>query len=143
MSDQPIRTQTSRMTPTQFVGSSSSHLREEYDRWRTLFNAEPVIVQRFLEGQARALADALIQRQSQLRFTLPETVVLEAGGQLARVPDEFREQMAGGLIDRLTRAEGDLALRQRLSELEQSPNRAIATSAGLIRFATAMHMVHN
>jgi hypothetical protein len=27
--------------------------------------------------------------------------------------------------------------------LEQSPNRAIATSAGLIRFATAMHMVHN
>jgi hypothetical protein len=101
------------------------------------------MVQRFLEGQARALADALIQRQSQLRFTLPETVVLEAGGQLARVPDEFREQMAGGLIDRLTRADVDLALRQRLSELEQSPNRAIATSAGLIRFATAMHMVHN
>ncbi len=122
---------------------STSHLREEYQRWRTLFEAQPTLIQRFLESQARVLADALIQRQPQAHFGLPETVVLDKGGQTARVPQEYRDQLAGGLIDRLTRADISLALRQRLSELEQSNNRAVAVAAGLIRHATAMHMVHN
>ncbi len=125
------------------IESSTSHLRVEYERLHQLLDAQPVLTQRFLEGQARALADALIQKQPQVRFTLPDTVVVEKGTAAARVPPESREQLAGGLIDRLTRSDIGLALRQRLSELDQSSNKAICAAAGLIRHITAMYMVHS
>lgn len=123
-----------------------SHLQQEYDSWQGLLDAQPTLVQRFIEAQARSLADALVQRSPQVRFTLPDRVVtaLPAAGetvQPAPVPPEFREQMAGGLVDRLTRTEIDAALRQRLGELEGSPNRAVAVSASLIRHTTATYMV--
>ena len=147
MSDKSVDTQTTTILPAKLVESSTSHLRAEYERWRILFDAQPVLVKHFLEGQARSIADALIQRQPQIRFTLPESVVLDGAtsgaNQVGRVPAEFREQLAGGLIDRLTRSDIGMALRARLAELEQSANRAIAVSAGLTRHTTAMHMVHN
>jgi hypothetical protein len=101
-------------------------------------------VQRFIEAQARQLAELIAQRErvSQVRFTLPDKVVVRvAPAESQPVPPEFREQLAGGLIDRLTRTDVDVALRQRLAELEQSPNRAIGVSAALVRHATVMHMV--
>jgi hypothetical protein len=127
--------------------SAASHLRKECDAWQALFEGQPSIVQRFLEVQARQLAEVLTRREraSQVRFTLPDRVVIEVSkegsGQLVPVPPEFREQMAGGLAERLARVELSNALRQRLAELEQSPNRALAVSAGLLRHATAMQMV--
>jgi hypothetical protein len=124
-------------------------LRGEYAAWQTLFEAQPGLVQRFIEAQGRVLAEALGRREagSQLRFTLPDRVVLVAPATpgdvapLVPVPPEFCEQLAGGLIERLTRANLALAVRQRLGELEQSPNRAVAVSAGLLRFATGEHLV--
>jgi hypothetical protein len=66
------------------------------------------------------------------------------------VPVEFREhtfaslsaRLAGGLIDRLTGSDLRAVLRQRLAELEESSDRAVAVSAGLMRYATVVHMVH-
>jgi hypothetical protein len=122
-------------------------LRGEYAAWQTLLEAQPSLVQRFVEAQGRLLAEALGRREggAQLRFTLPDQVaVLAVPGEtapLVPVPPEFREQLAGGLIDRLTRNNLALAVRQRLGELEQSPNRAVAVSAGLLRFATGEHLV--
>ncbi len=61
---------------------------------------------RYLETQARTLADALIARSSQVRFSLPDRVVVEPGElnkvkpTTLTVPVNEREQMAGGLIDR-------------------------------------------
>ena len=133
-------------TPSVRVGDGpASQLRDEQNQWQTLFDAQPTIAQRFLETQARSLADAIIERerQSTARFTLPDKVVLEVGGQPVAVPPEFREQMAGGLMDRLTRANISAAIRQRLAELEGSPNRALAVSAGLVRYAIVMYMVHS
>jgi hypothetical protein len=102
-------------------------------------------VQRFLEAQARNLADAAVNRLSQVRFTLPDRVQTGAADQggrgLLQVPEDFREQMAGGLIDRLTRTELVAALCERLSDLEQSSNPAVRTSGTLLRFATARYMV--
>jgi hypothetical protein len=142
MSEKPSLSAT---TPSIRVGNGpASQLREEYDHWQALFNAQPTMTQRFLETQARSLADAIIERerQSTVRFTLPDKVVTEAGGGPIAVPPEFREQMAGGLMDRLVRADTSAAIRQRLAELEGSPNRALAVSAGLIRHAIAAHMVY-
>ncbi len=126
-------------------GGPASHLREEYDTWQRLFDAQPGIVERYLESQARALADAILQRQSQTRFTLPDAVVIDPshkGGPTEKVPAELREQMVGGLLDRITRADIGVIIRERLAELEQSPNRAVAVSAGLLRHTTAVYMVH-
>ncbi len=147
MSEKPTSQQSLSAAQAKLVGSSTSHLRAEYERWCALFEVQPTLVQRFLEGQARSLADALIQRQPQVRFTLPDSVVLDVSAgdnpPVDRVPPEFREQLAGGLIDRLTRGDISLALRQRLSELEQSSNRSVSVSTGLVRHATAIHMIHN
>ncbi len=131
------------------AASVDHQLREEWQAQRVLFEAQPPLVQRFLEAQARQLAEALAQheRVSQVRFGLPDKVVVHAPahghGTLVTTPAEDREQLAGGLIDRLTRGDVRAVLRERLAELEQSPSRAVATSAGLVRYATIVHMVHN
>jgi len=103
-------------------------------------------VQRFLESQASSMAEAVIQGLPQVRFTLPDRVVLqkqEADAKGAIVPSGLREQMTGGLMDRLMRTDLRTALRLHLSELEQSSNRSVSVSAGLLRHAVVRHMVHN
>jgi hypothetical protein len=100
-------------------------------------------VQRFLDTQAILLADAIVQNLPQARFQLPDRVVIEPGGQPKAVPADFREQMVGGLVDRLTRTDLRTALRTRLAELEDSDNKAIATAGSLIRYATAEQLIHN
>jgi hypothetical protein len=131
-------------SPAHLSESPASQLHEEYGQWQALFNAQPARVQHLIEAQARALTDVLLEpeQHAAARFTLPDTVVVRASAQPVVVPSEFREQMAGGLMDRLTRIGIGLAIRQRLAELEQSPNQALAASAGLLRHAIVMHLVH-
>ena len=133
-----------RPSPGEAPPGPPDHLKREYEAWQALFEAQPVVVQRFFEAQGRRLAETLARhdRASQVSFRLPDQIVTEAGGEPAPVPPEFREQMAGGLVDRLTRAGLSHALSQRLAELEQSPNRALAAAVGLVRHATAMQMVN-
>jgi len=125
----------------------ASYLSEEYARWQALFGAQPVPVQRFLNAQARQTADAVIQRHAQVRFALPEQVVvnvLEGGtDQPVPTPAESREQLAGGLLDRLTGADVRAVLHERLTELEQAPQPAVAAGAGLLRYAAVVYMVHD
>jgi hypothetical protein len=125
--------------------SAVSQLRQEYESYQELFQVQPPLVQRFLETQASSVAEAIIQGLPQVRFTLPDRVVLqkEADAKPVTVPKEAREQMTGGLMDRLTRTDLRTALRLRLGELEQSSSRAVSVSAGLLRHAIAGHMVHN
>lgn len=128
------------------MDSPASQLRQEYDAQLDLFRVQSPLVQRFLEAQARQLADALIQGVPQVHFTLPDRVVVKSAmggdGKPQPVPPDSRDQLAGGILDRLTRTDLRAALRQRLSELEASQNTAVACGAQLIRNATAMHMVH-
>lgn len=127
--------------------SPASHLREEFNEKQSLFNAQPAIVQRFLEAQGRKIADALIEHQPQAKFNLPDRIVAELP-QIDQpapvtVPAEQREQSVGGFRNRLSKKDVKEELRHRLHELEQIPDHAISTSAGLLRFAAATHMVHN
>jgi hypothetical protein len=122
--------------------SSFDYLVQEYEHWQALFAAQPALVQRFLEVQARSLAGALLQPVSQARFSLPDRVVTSAGDpRETPVPAEQREQMAGGLIDRLTRGGLVAALRQRLDELEAGAVPSLAAAAGLLRFSIATQLV--
>jgi len=122
-------------------------LRGQLQSTQYLYNAQPALVQRFLESQASLLAEAVVQRLSQVRFSLPDHIItIQGAGQppaALAVPQEHRLQMAGRLRDRLTRIDLATALNQRLLELEHAPDPAVAASASLLRFATAMHMVYN
>jgi hypothetical protein len=120
-------------------------LRQEYLDNLNLVQSQPPLVQRFLESQAAALADSLLQGSSQARFSLPDRIVIHPDHPVETqpVPGEIREQMAGRLMERLTRTDLRTALRQRLVELEQHTHPAVAASANLLRFTIAMHMVHN
>jgi hypothetical protein len=128
--------------------SPTGYLAQDYNTWQSLLVAQPAIVQRFLESQAHKLADALVSGLTQIRFTLPDQVIVNAlgegekKGQAVVVPPAEREQMAGGLLDQLARTSLSAVLRQRLAELETSPNPAVAASGGLICYTTAYYLVH-
>ena len=118
-------------------------LRQEYDRQSTLFDIQPPIVQRFLEAQARQIADALVEREYSARFNLPDRVTATENAEPLPVPADGREQRVGKVGDRLSKRDVHETLRQRLAELDQSNEKAITISAELIRFAAANHMVRN
>jgi hypothetical protein len=59
------------------------------------------------------------------------------------VPEPARNQAVGKFSDRVAGRDLHFTLRQRLTELESSPDKAIAISAGLIRFAAAQHILRN
>jgi hypothetical protein len=129
------------------VASPVSYLRDENERHRALFNAQPTIVKRFLEAQAQRLAEAVTNDARQVRFTLPDRVVDKTPqmGEMAvmLVPSEIREQTVGNWFRRFQRLDLREEVRQRLSSLEQSPDQAINTSVSLLRYATAVHMIYN
>jgi hypothetical protein len=120
-------------------------LKQEYEHFQELFNAQPGLVQRYMETQAASVAEAIIQDLPQVRFALPDRVVIssEHASQPVTIPADQREQMAGGLMDRLTRVDLRTTLRQRLLELEGSSNQAVSVAAALFRFVLSIHMVHN
>lgn len=127
--------------------SPTNHLRDELERQRKLFSAQPNIVQRFLDAQARQLSDGLLQRAAQLRFTLPDRVTgvapqIDASAPMM-VPQSAREQSIGGMLQKLRGVDIRDLFRRRLAELEQSPDNAVSISGSLLRHAVVMHMVHN
>jgi hypothetical protein len=126
-------------------GTPIDRLREEYEQQRSRFGAQPPIVQRFLEAQARQIAEAYVGRVPSLKFTLPDRVVTKAQGQPEPLPiaKGLREQHVGSIRDRFGGQDVHILLRQRLAELDQSNDQAIAVSAELIRYTVATHMVYN
>ena len=127
--------------------SRTNHLHDELERQKKLFAAQPNIVQRFLEAQARQLSDGLLQRVTQLHFTLPDRVLgvaphIEQSAPMT-VPQSSREQNIGGVVQKIRGADIRDLFRHRLAELEQSPDHAVSTSASLLRHAIVVHMVHN
>lgn len=127
--------------------SPTNHLREELERQQNLLGAQPNIVQRFLEAQARQLSDGLLGRTSSLHFTLPDRVVGIAPHLDQSAPMEIltasREQKVGGVLQKMRGIDVRDLFRQRLAELEQSPDQAVSAGASLIRHAIVIHMVHN
>ena len=121
----------------------ANQLRFEYERQNLLFDAQLPIVQRFLEAQARQIAEAYVERALRVRFTLPDRVIAALGTQPIAVQQAVREQLVGGFADKLARRDVHDTLRQRLTELEQSSDQAIVIAASLIRFASATYMFHN
>ena len=118
-------------------------LRADFAREQKLFEAQRPITQRFLETQAQALSDILMSSASQLRFKLPDEVVVDAEtGQTAPIPADSREHSVGGLLNSLTSPNLKTTLREYLIEMENSGNLSLAVGAGLVRYGMAIHLVH-
>ena len=135
---------------SQPVDDAFRQLREEYQAQHALYDAQPPGVRRTLDEQARKIAEALVQGQRQLSFTLPEQVSLGAPGRngegLLSVPAEFCKQNVAGLLGRLpvaVRRDIRTVVRQRLSQLEQSNHLAVAVSARLLRYAVVRYIVRD
>ncbi len=126
--------------------SLSDRLAEEYERQQKLFSAQPAIIQRFLEVQGKHIAEAIVDGDAQVSFTLPDRVVctLENVEQpaLVTIPQSQRARSAGNFMNRFRKVELYKELRHTFTELEQSPDRAVSVAAGLLRHATVMHMVN-
>ncbi len=124
----------------------SDRLAEEYERQQALFAAQPAIVQRFLETQGKQIAQAVVDGDSQVSFSLPDRVVctLENVAQpaLVTIPQNQRTRSAGSFFNRFRKVELYKEMRHTFIELEQSPDRAVSVAAGLLRHATVLHMVH-
>ncbi len=120
-------------------------MHREYAARQALLATQTPLTQRFLEAQARVLADAVIERLPVVRLTLPDQVIVDASGKQPAqvVPAAAREQVVGNLLDRLARPNTARRLRQQLAELAQSPDPALVAAAELIRYVTVVHMVHN
>ena len=124
----------------------AERLAEDYQRQQALFSAQPAIVQRYLETQGKQIAQAVVDRNPQISFSLPDRVIctLENVNQpaLVTIPQNQRTHTAGSFINRFRRTELYKDLRHAFTELEQSPDRAVAVAAGLLRHATVIHMVY-
>lgn len=116
---------------------------EAYAASIALFDGQPTQVQHSLKAQARRLAEAITREPSQVRFVLPDRVLLPATGQEQPVPAQYRDQMAGGLMTSLTHVNLRTAIRQRLAELEGADEAAVVAAAQLVRYATARHMIYD
>ncbi len=125
--------------------SPADQLREEYERYQSLFTAQPPIVQRFLEAQGGQIAEAFTEGAQHVHFLLPDRVVVEPGSdhEPLPVPQAIREQSVGKFSERLMRKTVHDSLRQRLTELENSTDKAVSISAGLLRFAASNHIIEN
>ncbi len=126
--------------------AANLNLEAEYRERQELFEAQPAICLRFIEAQAASLAEAIANNQSQARFMLPDRVCVAASSQpgaaAAVIPASQRDQLVGGVFDRLAGTSLRTLIRNHLMELENSENPAVATSALLIRHAIAVHLVY-
>ena len=124
----------------------AERLAEDYRRQQALFSAQPAIVQRYLETQGKQIAQAVVDGDPQIKFSLPDRVIctLENVDQpaLVTIPQNQRPHSAGSFINRFRKVELYKGLRHAFIELEQSPDRAVSVAAGLLRHATVMHMVN-
>lgn len=125
----------------------TSQLRQEYQVVQRLFQKQSPLVQQYLITQAASIAEAVVKGSSWVPFNLPDAV------SFALIPDDYVEDEVVPVISRHQVVRADLfhfthktlrsALCQRLAELERSSIRAVLISAGLLRYAIAVHMVYN
>jgi hypothetical protein len=119
-----------------------SPLAVDYATTRQLMEAQPSATRRFLEIQARTIAQTLEDNASPIKFMLPHQVVAAPGVSPIDVPSEVRGQVSGGVFSSIIQTNVRAQLRSRLSELEESGNAATFVAARLLRWAIAYHMIY-
>lgn len=139
--DQPVTLQGIRQSPA-VISQAISELRQEYNKVQTRFLAQPLNTQRFFETQAAYIAESFLQNTTQVRFNLPDSIQIYPDSPPESIPSEVRQQVVGTTSHRLFHNGLHKALHQRLLEMEQSNQSAVAISATFLRYTVATVMVH-
>ncbi len=129
-----------------FVSVTKSSLEIEYQERQELYEGQSALTLHFIEAQAAQLAEAIIQNLSQARFSLPDRVVIDPKQaelqQPKPIPSDLRDQLIGGVFDRISGSDLRTLIKNKLIELESSENPAVMTAGFLMRHAIAAHMVY-
>jgi hypothetical protein len=132
-------------TLTAFPGLSNQQavqLRQTYENRCSLFFAQPLPVKQFFIVQSQILDGTFLKDEPFVHFQLPERVICEAGASTPLpVPENQRNQKAGGRVNRLKREPFQAVLSEHLAKLEKSPDRAVSAAACLTRFTLVLYMV--
>jgi hypothetical protein len=120
--------------------SPVSQLREKYEKTSKLYQSQPESVKKLISLQADQLGQAIVHSLPVKEFSLPSQVVVQ--DETLDIPHTHRQQRFGGLFDRAVHKDNPDEIKQRLSKLEGTSNPALRISANLIRYATAVVIVH-
>jgi hypothetical protein len=127
--------------------NTTSRLRQEYQVYQRLLQAQHEAEQQYLRNQTEVLSNAIMNGIVPIRFALPEHVVclpmMDCPGMDEILPVQARHQRVGSLLDRLTHPDLAVTIGRRLEELEKSTNQAVSVGAGLMRHALALQMVYH
>jgi hypothetical protein len=130
------------LTSNGIAEGKTSQLRQEYQANQQWFQAQTAAVQRFLTVQAASLAEAVIQGEAQAHFSLPDQILCPGNPtETKMLPAAKQKQIIGGFWDRLTKTGLQIALSQRLAELERSPDPAVSVATGFLRYAISGYMI--
>jgi hypothetical protein len=130
---------------SRLTGNPSSQLRQEFEGQKTLFQSQMPLVQQFLENQAHSISDAFLNHLPRVQFYLPEKITsIESNDDpmTLPVPNDMRQQRVNGRSNPLAHINLEISLRKRLSELDQSSNRAVSLASRMVRHTIAIYMVH-
>jgi hypothetical protein len=111
------------------TASPVSNLRQEYQYHRSLYEAQSVIIQRFLDQQSQVIAQAILADARRVRFSLPDRVFQSGDAGALEVPAGQREQAAGlwlAFWTRNLRAE----IHRQFLDLERSPEPSLSLAGG-------------
>lgn len=125
--------------PIGFGLTSTSQLKFDYQSTQQLLSLQPGKIRRFLKIQSSQLAEAYLNRQSRIRFELPDQVFIET--ETLQVGAGDRQHSIGGLVERVGGKDMRYLLRCYLTELELSPDPAMSAAARLVRFVTADFLI--
>lgn len=118
---------------------------QEYEKQIAIFSAQPTMVQRFIEAQARTIAEGLTNKSTLRKVSLPDRVVLSMKNidmpVEVTLPPNQREVRFSGPFSIFNHPDLQHEVIRKFTELEQSPDHALSTSGSLLRFATATHLV--
>ncbi len=119
-----------------------SQIARDFDLLSRLYAVQPALTQHFLDQQAAALIDSLVQDKSRLHFQLPDKIILD-GGETLDLPPAARSRTVGSPLKRISRLEKRTQLAEHLTSLEQGLNPGLAVYGKLFRFALARTIVHH
>ncbi len=135
-----------KLSAQNLVESPTSQLRQTYQVYQRLFQLQTAQDQEFLRNQASYVVDSIMKGKSTTQFSLPEHVIclpiMDCAGVDEKLPQEFRHQNVGSLMERIIHSDLLTALLYRLSELEKSSNQAVSAAAGLILYSMALHLIN-
>jgi len=109
---------------------------------RDVFMAQPQMTRIFMVQQATQIAEALLERSRQIRFVLPDRIVLAGVSEALIIPAGRRQQTTGGWVRHSSVEQARQALIHLFDELERDPEPVLSVAGSTMRYVVASTMIY-